>query len=55
MLAPMLGLFFDWVQNYRYALLSPVIFQIVGFLGALIIYRKWKALGGQAGYQAQYE
>jgi MFS family permease len=52
-LGPLCGLFFDWVHDYRYVLLWPVAFQLVGILVAVIIYRKWKSMGGKAGYQAQ--
>ena len=47
------GLFFDWVKDYRYALIWPVAFQVLGICGALIVHRKWKKLGGKEGYQAQ--
>lgn len=52
-LGPLCGLFLDWVHDYRYVLLWPVAFQLFGMLGALIIYRRWKAMGGEAGYQTQ--
>lgn len=55
LLGPICGLFLSWVNDYRYVLLWPVAFQLVGICGALIIYRKWKAMGGEAGYQSHYD
>jgi maltose/moltooligosaccharide transporter len=52
-LGPLCGLFFDWIKDYRYVLLWPVAFQLIGIWGAALIYHKWKAMGGEAGYQAQ--
>ncbi|HBG26914.1 MAG: hypothetical protein A2Y10_10545 [Planctomycetes bacterium GWF2_41_51] len=55
LLSILCGQFIDLVNNYRYALLWPVAFQLVGVIGALIIYKKWKAMGGKEGYQMQCE
>jgi maltose/moltooligosaccharide transporter len=53
LLGPICGYFFDLIHDYRYALLWPLGFQMVGILVALMVYRKWKALGGEEGYQSQ--
>ena len=55
LLGPLCGFFFDWVKDYRYALLWPIAFQLLGICVAVIVYRKWKALGGEDGYQAQID
>jgi MFS family permease len=49
------GQLIDFVQNYRYALLWPVAFHLIGIWGGVILYRKWKAMGGKEGYQLQCE
>lgn len=51
-MGPLCGLFFDWVNDYRYVFLWPVVFQWGGAWAAWLVYRKWKAMGAEAGYRA---
>lgn len=51
-IGPLCGLFFDWVRDYRYVFLWPVVFQWIGAVAAWSVYRKWSAMGGKEGYRA---
>lgn len=51
-LGPLAGCFIDWVKIYRYLLIWQVAFSALGVVSALVVYRRWKALGGPAHYQA---
>jgi MFS family permease len=52
LIGPLCGLFFDYVKDYRYVFLWPAPFYLAGTWGAWLVYRKWKSLGGEAGYRA---
>jgi hypothetical protein len=52
------GPYLDWVtnsgklaQNYRYAYLWSGFFYIASLVCLLVVYRYWKKLGGDKGYQ----
>ncbi len=51
-LGPLAGWFIDWVKIYRYLLIWQSAFSILGVVSALVVYRRWKTLGGPAHYQA---
>ncbi|MEI8246651.1 MAG: MFS transporter [Lentisphaerota bacterium] len=51
-LGPLCGLFFDFIKDYRYVWLWPVIFHLGAALAALLVYREWKSMGGRDGYSA---
>ncbi len=40
----------DLIKHYRFFLLWSPIFSILCAVSALIVYRKWKALGGPEAY-----
>lgn len=42
----------DWIKEYRYYLLWQVLFAVVGLVAAVVVFKKWKSLGGPKGYQA---
>ena len=52
LIGPLCGLFFDYVKDYRYVFLWPVPFYLAGACAAWLVYRKWKLMGGEAGYKA---
>ncbi len=52
LIGPLCGLFFDKAGDYRYVFLWPVPFYLGGGAVAFLVYRKWKAMGGSAGYRA---
>ena len=51
-IGPLCGIFFDHVKDYRYVFLWPVPFYLAGACVAWLVYRKWKSMGGESGYQA---
>lgn len=51
-MGPICGVLVDRFGDYKYVWLWPVAFNLFGAWVALIIYRKWKAMGGAAGYRA---
>jgi len=52
MIGPLCGIFFDHIKDYRYVFLWPVPFYLASACTAWLVYRKWKSMGGEAGYQA---
>ena len=52
LIGPLCGLFFDYIKDYRYVFLWPVPFYFAGTWTAWLVYRKWKSMGGEAGYKA---
>ena len=52
LIGPLCGLFLDYIKDYRYVFLWPVPFYLAGAGIAWLVYRKWKAMGGETGYQA---
>lgn len=51
-LGPLGGLFIDWTGSYRYLLLWQAGFLTVGIIAALVVHRRWQALGGESSYRA---
>ena len=49
--AVLCGWFLDWVKDYRYLMLWFSFFTAVSFVMTLIVYRDWKNLGGDEGYE----
>ena len=52
LIGPLCGFFFDYVKDYRYVFLWPVPFYLAGAWTAWLVYRRWKRMGGEAGYLA---
>ncbi len=52
LLGPLCGWWMDWEKNYRYFLLWNAVFSFLTAIAAMVVYRKWKALGGPRNYQA---
>ena len=51
LLGPLCGLFIDTVKVYRYIFVWQGVFSLAGAIFVLIVYRRWKALGGPDNYQ----
>lgn len=51
-LGPLAGGFIDWAGVYRYLLVWQAAFAFLGTVAAVVVYRRWKALGGPDHYHA---
>lgn len=51
-LGPVCGWWIGWVHHYRFYLMWSTAFSILGLATAVIVYRKWEALGGSDTYRA---
>lgn len=51
-LAPLAGWLMDWSKVYRLFLAWNTAFALLGALAAIVVYRRWKALGGPDHYRA---
>jgi maltose/moltooligosaccharide transporter len=52
LLGPLAGMFIDWIKIYRYIMVWQAAFTFLGIVAVCVVYRRWKALGGPAAYQA---
>jgi MFS family permease len=52
LLGPLCGIFIDTVHVYRFLYLWYSFFALIGASSAIVVFRRWKALGGPANYQA---
>jgi len=50
--ASVFGWWIDWVKAYRYLFLWNAFFSVMGLVALLIVYRRWKVLGGPENYHA---
>lgn len=48
LLGPLAGWFIDWVKIYRYILIWQAAFTALGTVAAIVVYRRWTALGDPA-------
>ncbi|CAN5387083.1 hypothetical protein BH09VER1_BH09VER1_07610 [soil metagenome] len=51
-LGPACGWAMQWIKDYRYFLLWNTLFAVVGFVAAMVVYRRWRHFGGPTEYRA---
>jgi maltose/moltooligosaccharide transporter len=51
-LGPLCGTLIDALHVYRYLYVWYAIFALIGALSAMVVFQRWKALGGPDNYQA---
>ena len=51
-LGPLCGIFIDTVHVYRFLYVWYAVFALIGAFSAMVVFRRWTALGGPHNYQA---